>query len=126
MKPAWKDSSQYIRPVFLIFFISNCIGLFLYFVFDINISDSAHEEQRDYYDGVDGITYFCTAVPVLAVCFLVNVAWGIKALRDIFRRKDYHAFVAGGVVAALWAANFGVCFFLARVAIQNGTVHFPQ
>ena len=107
MKAIWKDTSQYVRPLFIIFFISNFIGLFLYFVFDTSISDLARAEQRNYYDGSDGITFFCTVVPVLMCCLLVNILWGIKALVDIQRRKNFCAFVAGVIVAVLWAANFG-------------------
>jgi hypothetical protein len=124
MKFAWNDSAQYLKPVFIAYFISNVIGLFLYFIFCTSISDLAHQEQRNYYDGVDGITYFCTAVPVLGVCFLVNALWGIKALKDITMRNDFHALVAGSFVATLWAAGYGFCSFLARVAIQNGINHF--
>jgi hypothetical protein len=56
----------------IIFSSINLVGLFLYCWFIGGIVHLAKMEQRDYYDGVDGITYFCTAIPVLLFCFLLN------------------------------------------------------
>ena len=120
----WKSPAEYIKPAFLIYFSLNLVGLFLYFFFTTNISDLARTEQRDYYDGIDGMTYFCTAVPVLAICFLINLFWVIKALVDIIRWKSFHALFAGASVFILWVADYFFCIYLARVAIQNGIHHF--
>lgn len=118
------DISRYAKLAFVIYFIVNLIGLFCYFVFDTNISTLAHEEQRDYYDGIDGISYFCTAIPVLLSCLMVNACWGIKALIDIIRRKDFRALIAGTLMATIWGANICVCDLIAGEAIKNGINHY--
>jgi hypothetical protein len=126
MKIEWLNLDRFVHTKPLIFFyiLVNLIGLFLYFLFDSNISDLARTEQRDYYDGIDGVTYFSTALPVLVLFILLNMLWGIKALIDIFRRKSYDALVAGMVVTVLWAANFVFCIYLANSAVRGGINHF--
>ena len=115
----WNWAARFRRLICVPYFISNFIGLSPYFKFSTNISDLARMEQRDYYDGVDGVTYSCTAVPVLLVFFVINLLWGIKALVDILRRKEYQALMELILIAACWAADFGLCSYLARTAIKT-------
>ena len=96
----------------IIFSTANLVGLLLFLFFTASIVNLAKDEQRDFYDGIDGVTFFCTAVPVLLVCLLLNVCWTIKALIDIFRRHDYQASIALGVVAGGWLVSFLIVKFV--------------
>jgi hypothetical protein len=52
------------------------------------------------------------AGPVLLVCFILDTIWGIKALVDIIRRRDYQASLALGAVAFVWVASFIIMRFV--------------
>jgi hypothetical protein len=122
MKTEWLNLDRFVhaKPLLFFYVLTNLIGIFLYFLFDSNISNFAKWEGRGYYEFGDSIKYIFTAFPVFLLCLLINILWGIKALIDIFRRKNFHAFVAGVVIAALWVANLWVCSYLANAAIKNG------
>jgi hypothetical protein len=124
MKPLLAKGSRFRRPLFIIYFVANVLGLMLYLWYITDITNLAEAEQRDYYDGIDDITYICTAGLVLLLCVSINILWVIKVLIKIFWRKSYHAFALGMVVAAFWTANLGFCGYLARSAIRNGVIHF--
>jgi hypothetical protein len=95
-----------LKPSLLIYLIVNFIILFLYCHYVLAISEEAKSEHRNYYDGVNGITYFCTGSPVFLLCLLFNIMWVIKALVDIFRRRDYSAAAVLGVVVVVWAVSY--------------------
>jgi hypothetical protein len=122
MKTEWMNLDRFVhtKPLLFFYIIANLTGLFLYFIFVDDICNFAKTEQRGFYDFGDSLQYIFTGLPVLLLCLLINILWGIKALINIFRRRDYHAFVVGVVIAALWAANFWFCSYLANSAIKNG------
>ena len=66
----------------------------------------AKAEQRSHFDGFDSITFLCTVAPVILLCFLMNLGWGVKALADIIRRKNYQASISFMVVLIFWIASF--------------------
>jgi hypothetical protein len=113
-----KKPSQYIRPLFIIYMAANLVGVFLYLMFVVNTGNFAKMEQRHYYDFGDSLNFILFAWPVLLLCLLINVLWGIKAMIDIFRRNAYHALVVGVVVAAIWATDLWLCRYLAESAIS--------
>jgi len=94
------------RTSTIIFSAANLIGLFLILLSVAGICHLARMEQRDYYDAGDSIGFLVIAAPVLLVCLLLNVAWGIKALVDIFRHRSYQALVALGTVLAVWLVSY--------------------
>ncbi len=90
----------------ILFSVANLIGLFLSAFLVSGIVKWARMEERDYHDASDSIAFIATAGPVLFVCFLLNTIWGIKALVDIFRRRNYQASLGLGAVACVWIASF--------------------
>jgi hypothetical protein len=87
-----------------VYLACNVIGILLFAWFVHRIEALAHAEQRHYRDGVDGITFMTTAVPVFVVCAVVNCAWAMKALVDGARRRGFEALKALIVVACAWTA----------------------
>ena|ERR1700722_3240664 len=81
---------------------ANLIGIVLYLLFVSAICNTAKMEERDYYDFGDSLNYILTALPVYLLCLLLNVLWGLKALKEILQRRDFHSAVACVVAVALW------------------------
>jgi hypothetical protein len=96
----------------IIFSVANLIGLLLCVIFVGSMVHLVRMEQRDYYDASDSFTFLATVGPVLLVCFILDIVWGIKALVDIIRRQDYQASLALGAVAVVWAASFVMMRFV--------------
>ena len=96
----------------ILFSAANLMGLFLCAFFVSSIVKLARMEGRGYHDASDSFTFIATAGPVLFVCLLLNTIWGIKALVDIFRRRDYQASLALGAVACVWIASFLIMRFV--------------
>jgi hypothetical protein len=96
----------------IIFSAANLIGLLLCVLLVGSIVHLAKMEQRDYYDASDSFTFLGNAGPVLLVCFILDTLWGIKALVDIIRRRDYQASLALGAVVVVWAASFVIMRFV--------------
>jgi hypothetical protein len=92
--------------LFAFYLLANLGGAFLIFCFSHSIVQLARLEQRDYYDGVDGITFICNAAPVFLFCGFINAFWVIKVFIDIFKRRDFRALIALCIVFAVWAADF--------------------
>ena len=114
------DRFVHEKPFLFFYILVNFIGLFLYFIFVDNICNFAKTEGRGFYDFGDSLDYDITAIPVLFLSLLINIFWGINSFIRIFRRKDYHALIAGIIVASLWAANFWFCSYLSNSAIKGG------
>jgi len=91
---------------FALYLIANFVGALLMFRFGHSIAQLARQEQRDYYDSVDGVTFCCTAGPVFLFCGFVNALWSIKVLVDAFKRRDFRALIASGIVLAVWVADY--------------------
>ena len=104
-----------MKKIPLIYSVTNLIGLLFFFCFFVSAANFAKIEQRDYYDFGDSLNFILIGLPVLLVCFLVNTCWGIKALIDVFRRRDYRASVAFAVVAAAWAMLYLVAIFMSKL-----------
>jgi hypothetical protein len=96
------------KPWLCFYLGANLLGLFLYWFFIHAICNDAKTEQRDYYDFGDSLNYIGTALPVFALCLVLNIGWGIKALSDILRRRDYHAVLALLVVMAILAVSYPI------------------
>lgn len=90
--------------LFAIYLLVNLVGALLIFGFSHSIVQLAKQEERDYYDSVDGITFFCRAFPVFFFCCMINAGWGIKALIEAFKCRDHRALIALGIVLVIWAA----------------------
>ena len=86
----------------------NLLGWFLCLSFEYSVWRGAKMEGRDYYEFGDNLNADIHFFPVLLVCFLVNIAWGIKAIRDALRRRDYQAAIMGGAVWGGWAIVMSV------------------
>ena len=82
----------------------NLLGILLFAWFVYRIEALAHAEERHYRDGVDGITFFTTAVPVFLVCVVGSCIWAAKALIDIVKKRGFGSFRALVAVACAWAA----------------------
>src|SRR5882724_201180 len=95
-----------MRTSTLIYSLINAAGsLFCLFVC-LGIVHLTKQAELDSYDGASGITFSFVVLPVFLLCLLFNACWGVKALIDIFHRRDYQASVALGVVAAIWMAFY--------------------
>jgi hypothetical protein len=88
-----------MRTSMFIYVVLNIAGLGLYLICVQGIVDSG---PPGYWDFFDGVAFAFTALPVLAASCLLNLGWGIKALVDILRRRNYHAAAAGGVAVVAW------------------------
>src|ERR1041385_1707452 len=99
LKVRWHEC---MKKSAIIFSAANLIGLLLCLVFVVCISQQAKLEQRNYYDFGDSLNIILMALPIFILCFLLNVFWGIKALVEIFRRRDYQSALACVVVMGIW------------------------
>ena len=63
-------------------------------------------EERTESDGVDSITFVVMSAPAFGIALLANIVWGIKAIYDVWKRRNYRPVVwlAGSVVT--WVAAF--------------------
>ncbi len=98
-------SSPYRPTLFAFYLFANVAGALLVFSLCHNIAELARQEERGYYDSVDGVTFFCSTVPIFLIFGFVNVLWMIKALIDAFKRRDFRALTAMGIVFTVWAAD---------------------
>lgn len=90
----------------------NFTGILLILVMVGDISRQAKVEHRDYRDFGDSLAFLRIAVVVLPISLFLNFAWGVKALVDMIRRRDYRAAVAFAAVAAGWMIS---CVILKRM-----------
>ncbi len=86
----------------IIFSAANLLGMVLCWLFVAGICGQAHQEQRDYYDFGDSMSFILTAVPVFLACLLLDVVWSGMALVAFIRRRDYQPAVACLAVAVAW------------------------
>jgi hypothetical protein len=87
-----------------IYLASNLVGLLLFLWFVLRIEQFAHAEQRDYRDFGDSLHFLMTAVPVFLVCCAYSLVWGIKALKEYFRKRGGESLKALAAVICAWAA----------------------
>lgn len=82
----------------------NLVGILLFAWFVYRIEALAHAEERHSRDGVDGITFFTTAVPVFLVCVVSSCIWVVKVLFDIVKKRGFGSLRALVAVACAWTA----------------------
>lgn len=93
------------KPALVIYISANLIGFLLFLVSVSAICHTAKMEQRDYYDFGDSLNFILTGLPVFLLCLLFNIAWGLKALIDVFHHRNYQAAMASVVLVAVWVAT---------------------
>jgi hypothetical protein len=92
----------------IILSIANLMGILLILLVSASMSHLAIMEERDSYDGIDGITYNCTVGLVTQVIIIVNIVWIIIASLAIYRRRDYKPAAVFAIVSILWAVTIPV------------------
>ena len=80
----------------------NLVGMALIVRIVFRIEALAHLEQRDYRDASDSFTFLATAAPVVLVCAACGLAWCVKAIIEIRRRKDFQSLKAFAAIALAW------------------------
>jgi hypothetical protein len=90
----------------IVFSAVNAIGMLICLAFVTGAYRQAVTEQRDSYDFGDSLNFFLFVQPVLGVCLLLNIVWGVMALVAVVRGRGYRSALACVVVVALWAAVF--------------------
>lgn len=88
--------------LFVFYFLANLAGAILIFYFYHRI---VQMEPGGYDDGISFMTFYWKVFPILQLYFFINALWGIKALIDVFKRRDFRALIAFGIVFAVWAAS---------------------
>ena len=91
-----------MKPSLFIFSAANVIGILLIFDAIACIIHQATQEERNYYDFGDSITFLVMTVPVLLMCSLLNVCWAVMALVNVVKRRDYRDCIALGVTLSIW------------------------
>jgi hypothetical protein len=87
----------------VVFAGANVCGIALYTYFFLQIVHRIQQEQRSA-DGIDGIMYFATAFPVLALFVAVDLIWVTVMLNQHRKYSDARAPLLAGVSAlAAWA-----------------------
>jgi hypothetical protein len=89
-----------MKPSIILFSAGNLIGFLLIFDSVACIVHQVALEQRNYYDASDSITFL--AMTVILLCSWLNVCWGIKAMVDVVRRRDYRNSIMLAVMLSIW------------------------
>lgn len=90
----------------IVFLAANAIGMLICLAFVTGTYRHAVMEQRNSYDFGDSLNFFLFVQPVLGVCLLLNIVWGVMALIPVLQGRGYRSALACVVVVALWAAVF--------------------
>ena len=93
------------KSALVIYAVANLLGLLLFLSSVLAIMHNAKLEERDYYDFGDSLNFILLGLPILGICLLLNLAWVVKALIDIFRCREYLSLVAAAVVLAVWVTS---------------------
>lgn len=101
-----------IKTSTFVYSITNLFGVILFYGLVMGINGSLRVEERNP-DFGDGLNFLTRAMPVFLLAVLGAVAWGIKAGRDISRRRDYQATLALAGVATAWVTMYVVLRFQA-------------
>jgi hypothetical protein len=102
----------------IIFSTANLIGMLICLAFVAGTRQQALMEQRDSYDFGDSLHFIMIVLPVLGVCLLLNIVWGVVALIAVLRRRDYRSALGCLVVAALWAVVIPVARGIASLPLN--------
>ena len=106
----------------LIFAAVNLVGAVIYLWLSSRIPAQRALEDRDYYDGVDGMTYCCTALPVVYLFFLIGCIYLIYAVVVLIRHRNTTLIIFCGLVLALWLVTAQIDSYIAW--IPKGTWHW--
>ena len=89
-----------------IYFLANVIGALLTFYFAHGIVAFAKAEHRTYFDASDSFTFLGETWVIFLAALLVNAIWLVRAVIDIFKRRDLHASAWFGAMVVVWVAAF--------------------
>jgi hypothetical protein len=90
-----------------IYLIINLIGICLFLLIDVGIIRAIHSEHRDAPDFGDSLNFLMMAAPVVLVCFVYSIIWGLKSIL----KRNYQGSLALLFVATAW----GVIILLLRM-----------
>ena len=96
----------------IIYLVLNAIGIMLFAWFVYRIEALAHAEGRSLRDGVDGITFYTTAVPVFLACVMLSCLWSVQIIWDLVKKKGSGSLKALASVACGWTAAIIAIRFL--------------
>jgi altronate dehydratase len=96
-----------------VFAVANVGGIALYAYLILQIVQRIQQEQRSA-DGIDGIAYFATAFPVLALFVTADLIWVTAMLNQLRKHRDAIAPLLVGLAAI--AARAAAASTLTRVA----------
>ena len=91
--------------VLAIYFMADLVGPLLFLASVLAISHAAKLEERDYYDFGDSLNFLYDRRPDFSGMPRMQRRLGIKALRDILRRRDYAAAAAAAAVLVIWVVS---------------------
>ncbi len=86
-------------------YIVNGVLLAAYCATYLSILHQMHVEQRRWpqdADGVDGVTYICTVIPVLGTALLANAGWMSYRIVQQFRGARWTALVGPVASVVVW------------------------
>jgi len=93
----------------IFYLIANLVALLIFWIAVSYVRQTAKmndgPDGPDFGDSLNALTYM---LPILLLSLLFNIAFGIKALIDVFRRRGYMAITACGVVFLIWFAAMSI------------------
>ena len=92
--------------LFAFYLLANLAGAILITHYYHSIIQMVPQEKGGYYvDGISFMEFYWKTFPVFSLFFFINALWGIKALIDVFKRRNFRALIALGIAFAVWAAD---------------------
>ena len=104
-----------MKKSIIVFSALNLLGILFLALYVLGARHQAVMEGRDSYDFGDSFGFLLLVIPVVFLCIVSNIAWGVMAVRDIYRERNYRSVVAFVAVAVLWAASFQVSRMVAEL-----------
>lgn len=98
-------------PTF-IYIGANSVGWFFYVFFLVKLQRQMNAEERTAPDFGDNLYLLGTAVPLLLGFLVVNIVWGILALKRVFPCREPGAGAAWTGVVTVWVAVYLVMRYL--------------
>jgi len=90
-----------MRRSTLVYLGVNVIGALTFLFFVHRIYSEIKSEQREY-DFLDFLAFSQTVFFVMIPCGIYSLVWFIKSVWDIFRRRDFQAFIALIAITVPW------------------------
>ena len=82
-------------------FCTKPLGILCLALYVLGPRHQAVMEGRDSYDFGDSFGFLLLVIPIVFLCIVSNIAWGIMAALDIYRERNYRSVVAFVAVAVL-------------------------